>query len=156
MTSDFERRKLGYAQSVQYLHALAEVRFKLLAFVPVAAGTAIGLLGQSTSVQPELLVAIGMFGFRVTFGLVSGLYQGQSLVSQRTYETGLHLAYGHLDCAALAVSIGDRVSRGQELGSLGFTDIPGRGFFVPFQMLETPLGCNDPYRDTSDPTSTSW
>ncbi|MDH5232973.1 MAG: hypothetical protein OEY38_23205 [Gammaproteobacteria bacterium] len=62
----------GYEQICNNYHQLTDVRFKLLAFVPAIAGTAIALISNDLSAfkaspLPRLIVAI--LGFLVTLGI---------------------------------------------------------------------------------------
>ncbi len=62
-----EKMKLDYEQTTLYHHKLHDVRFKLLALVPIATGAAIGLIDKIGS-GPKMLV-IGVLGFFVTLGV---------------------------------------------------------------------------------------
>ncbi len=62
-----ERLKLSYEETTKYFHALADARFKLLALVPIATGTAIGLLRDT---PPDCVIAVSLLGLIVTVGLV--------------------------------------------------------------------------------------
>lgn len=62
----------GYQQVCNNYHQLTDVRFKLLAFVPAMAGTAIALISKDliafeASPMPRLIVAV--LGFLVTLGI---------------------------------------------------------------------------------------
>jgi hypothetical protein len=63
-----DRLRLDYEHTLKYLFELAGVRFKLLAIVPVVTGLAIGKVDPDLT--PGLGLAIGLFGFVVTLGLV--------------------------------------------------------------------------------------
>jgi hypothetical protein len=64
---DWEKLAYDHEQTVKYFHALADTRFKLLAFVPLVTGGAVVALSPATSpVQSGLL---GIFGFLVTLGI---------------------------------------------------------------------------------------
>jgi len=65
---DYEDKlQLDYEQTTHYFHELHNVRFRLLALVPIVTGAAIGFLGDETS-GPKVL-AIGILGFLVTLGI---------------------------------------------------------------------------------------
>jgi hypothetical protein len=60
MQEERERLKLDYEQTLATYSQLAEITFKLLAFVPTISGAAIALLTQ-TSIEPWVkLVLAGM------------------------------------------------------------------------------------------------
>lgn len=64
---NWEKLAYDHEQTVKYFHALADTRFKLLAFVPLVTGGAVVALSPATSpVQTGLL---GIFGFLVTLGI---------------------------------------------------------------------------------------
>lgn len=69
-----ERMKVDYEQTVKYFHVLADIRFKLIALVPVLTGAAIGLVSKSLSaekgISPETATAISILGFVVTLGIM--------------------------------------------------------------------------------------
>lgn len=60
--------RLDYQTTVQQFTALADIRFKLLAFVPTVTGAAFGVLKDSPN--KAATAAIGAFGFLVTLGIV--------------------------------------------------------------------------------------
>lgn len=59
--------RLDYEHTIQYHHHLSDIRFRLLAFVPIATGGAIVLVEESLT-GPAVL-AIGLLGFLVTLGI---------------------------------------------------------------------------------------
>ena len=59
--------RLDYQTTVQQFTALADIRFKLLAFVPTVTGAAFGILKDSPN--KAATAAIGAFGFLVTLGI---------------------------------------------------------------------------------------
>ena len=66
--------RLDYEQSFANFRMLADVRFKLLAFVPTISGTAIALLSKDlaenpTSTRSVMVLAVGLLGFLVTLGI---------------------------------------------------------------------------------------
>lgn len=58
-----------YEQTLAYFHALHDVRFKLLGFLPIATGTAIALV--PTGMQGSNQLALAIIGLMVTLGLAS-------------------------------------------------------------------------------------
>jgi hypothetical protein len=69
MSEHWERLKLDYEQALQTYRQLADIRFKLLAFVPTISGAAIALLTQTKMERWEKVVLAGV-GFLVTLGVV--------------------------------------------------------------------------------------
>jgi hypothetical protein len=73
------RAELEYGATTDLLRSLTDVRFKLLAFVPTIAGTAVALLGRHA--RPAELLAVGALGLAATLGVVvyelhnTGLYE---------------------------------------------------------------------------------
>lgn len=65
--TEFEKLKMDYEHTLQQFAMLADIRFKLLAFVPTLAGAAIVFLG--TKAAPETALAVGLLGFIVTIGI---------------------------------------------------------------------------------------
>jgi hypothetical protein len=64
---NWEKLAYDHEQTTKYFHALADARFKLLAFVPLVTGGAIVAMSPATSpVQSGLL---GVFGFLATLGI---------------------------------------------------------------------------------------
>lgn len=68
MSEQWELLKVDYEQALQTYRQLAEIRFKLLAFVPTISGAAIALLTQTTMERWEKVVLAGL-GFLVTLGI---------------------------------------------------------------------------------------
>jgi hypothetical protein len=63
---------LAYDQTLQTYRMLADVRFKLLAFIPVVSGTAITFLTSDPGTiqdNPPMAIVIGLLGFFVTLGI---------------------------------------------------------------------------------------
>ena len=60
--------RLDYQTTVQQFTTLADIRFKLLAFVPTVTGAAFGILKDSPN--KAATAAIGLFGFLVTIGII--------------------------------------------------------------------------------------
>ena len=63
-----EIHRFDYEQTTQFMRSLADIRFKLLAFIPTIAGASVGLLGKNPS-QSELL-AVGLLGLVATVGIL--------------------------------------------------------------------------------------
>jgi hypothetical protein len=82
-----ELLRLDYAQTTSSLRDLTEIRFKLLAFVPTVAGTAVAFLRHPGSAAE--LLAVGLIGLTATIGIL--------LYDLRNTE----LYYGALDRARL-------------------------------------------------------
>jgi hypothetical protein len=76
------RVELEYGATTDLLRSLTDVRFKLLAFVPTIAGTAVALLGRHA--RPAELLAVGALGLAATLGVV--LYE---LHNTELYEYAL-------------------------------------------------------------------
>src|SRR5438094_8764495 len=59
-----------YQETCKTHNAIADFRAKLLALLPIASGTGVFLLlGKLNGGDRKLLLAVGIFGFVVTFGL---------------------------------------------------------------------------------------
>jgi hypothetical protein len=67
MTED-EKIKLDYERTAQYFFHLADVRFKLLALLPIVSGTALAIV--PAHFQPPEMLALGILGFVVTIGVL--------------------------------------------------------------------------------------
>jgi hypothetical protein len=80
MPDDLHR--LEYSQTTDLLRTLTDTRFKLLAFTPTIAGTAVALLGRHSS--PAELLAVGTLGLAASIGIV--LYE---LHNTQVYEYAL-------------------------------------------------------------------
>jgi uncharacterized membrane protein len=64
--------RLAYDQTLQTYRMLADIRFKLLAFIPVVSGTAITFLTSDPKTildNPPMALVIGLLGFFVTLGI---------------------------------------------------------------------------------------
>lgn len=65
-----DRIKVDYEQTLATYRMLADIRFKLLAFVPTISGAAIALLSSKTAqTQPQTTLVISLLGFLVTLGI---------------------------------------------------------------------------------------
>jgi hypothetical protein len=63
--------RLDYEQTLATYRQLAEIRFKLLAFVPALSGVAVALLArEDLALDRWATVAVAMLGFLVTLGIV--------------------------------------------------------------------------------------
>jgi hypothetical protein len=62
-----DRLRLDYDQTAQLLRTLIDVRFKLLAFVPTIAGTAVAFFGKPRPAAE--LLAVGLLGLMATLGI---------------------------------------------------------------------------------------
>jgi hypothetical protein len=64
--------RLDYEQTLQTYRMLADIRFKLLAFIPVVSGIAITFLTSDPKTvpdNPQMSLVIGLLGFFVTLGI---------------------------------------------------------------------------------------
>jgi hypothetical protein len=66
--------RLDYEQSFANFRMLADVRFKLLAFVPTISGAAIALISKDLAEDPSstrsmMVLVVGLMGFLVTLGI---------------------------------------------------------------------------------------
>jgi hypothetical protein len=64
--------RLAYEQSLQTYRMLADIRFKLLAIIPVVSGAAITFLTsdrKTISDNPQMALVVGLLGFFVTLGV---------------------------------------------------------------------------------------
>jgi hypothetical protein len=65
-----ENLRCHYEQTLQTFQMLADIRFKLLALVPLVSGAGIAFLtGDPAQVGRELILAISLMGFIVTIGI---------------------------------------------------------------------------------------
>jgi len=67
MTED-DKIKLDYERTAQYFFHLADVRFKLLALLPIVSGTALAIV--PAHLEPPETLALGMLGLVVSAGLL--------------------------------------------------------------------------------------
>jgi hypothetical protein len=79
------RAELEYGETTALIGSLTDVRFKLLAFVPTIAGTAVALLGRQA--RPAELLAVGALGLAATLGVV-----GYEMHNTELYEYALDRA----------------------------------------------------------------
>ncbi|MDT8300101.1 MAG: hypothetical protein RQ760_01375 [Sedimentisphaerales bacterium] len=60
--------KLDYEKTVEYIKLLTDIRFKLLALVPIATGAALGFAKPEN--DPMTGLVLGLLGFLVTLGII--------------------------------------------------------------------------------------
>src|SRR5689334_1178958 len=63
-----DRLRLDYEQTTQLMRTLADIRFRLLAFVPTVAGATVALFSRPRSAAE--LLAIGLLGLFATIGIL--------------------------------------------------------------------------------------
>jgi hypothetical protein len=81
-----DRLKLDYDQTTQLLRALMDVRFKLLAFVPIVSGAAVGLLGRPRPAAE--LVGVGLLGLVATLGVFVYELRNSQLLDALVHRAG--------------------------------------------------------------------
>ena len=64
---DLQKLQLDYQLTIDQFQMLADIRFKLLAFVPTLAGAAIAFFTKTGA--PETALAVGILGFVMTIGI---------------------------------------------------------------------------------------
>lgn len=104
---------LDYEQTTDQFKLLADIRFKLLAFVPTVAGAATALLAGQPAGERSL--AVGLLGFCVTLGIV--FYE---LRNTQFYDAAVHRARNLEVLLELPVC-----SQGEPIGGL-FSERPPR------------------------------
>jgi hypothetical protein len=62
-----DRLRLDYEHTTQYLRALIDVRFRLLAFVPTVTGVAVAIIGRPRPAAE--LLGVGILGLLATVGI---------------------------------------------------------------------------------------
>jgi hypothetical protein len=67
MTED-DKIKLDYERTAQYFLHLADVRFRLLALLPIVSGAALAIV--PAHLEPAEMLALGMLGLVVTIGVL--------------------------------------------------------------------------------------
>ena len=94
--------RLDYEQSTQSLRTLADIRFKLLAFVPTISGAAVAFMGAHRTAAE--LLAVGVIGLAATVGVLlyelenSALYDvvvERAVVLEEKLELGLFRLVGN-------------------------------------------------------------
>jgi uncharacterized membrane protein len=95
--------RLAYEQTLQTYRMLADIRFKLLAFIPVVSGIAITFLTSDPETirnNPPMPLVIGLLGFFVTLGIAfydqrnSRLHDATISYARRLEEVSLPPSYG--------------------------------------------------------------
>jgi hypothetical protein len=81
-----DRLELDYQQTTEMFRLLADIRFKLLAFVPTVTGLATALAGGDGATG-ETQLAVGLLGFVATLGIL--LYE---LRNSELYNLAIHRA----------------------------------------------------------------
>ena len=105
--------RFDYEQTKDQFNMLADIRFKLLAFVPTVSGAAITLLtGKQNS---EVALAVGLLGFFVTLGIV--FYE---LRNTKLYDATVHRA----KCLEALLDL-PVCTQGKDVGGL-FNERPAR------------------------------
>lgn len=107
MTPD-ELQKLDYEKTLDFVHTLTDVRFKLLALVPIATGAALGL--TSSNENPMGGLVLGALGFFVTLGILF-----YDLRNTQIYEKEMHRAR-LLELSLQIPPIGTDVAAGGPIG----------------------------------------
>lgn len=92
--------RVAYEQTCHSHAAITDFRAKLLALLPIASGGGIFLLlTRDERLEPDVLLAVGLFGFAVTLGLFIYEYRGiKTCIQLRDYagrlEDQLHIPKG--------------------------------------------------------------
>src|SRR5690348_8882593 len=98
------RRELEYGETTGLIGTLTDVRFKLLAFVPTIAGTAVALLGRHA--RPAELLAVGTLGLAATVGVVR-----YEMHNTELYEYALaRAAHSNASSASRSTGVGRRTA----------------------------------------------
>lgn len=83
--NNLQRLELDYQIAVDQFKMLADIRFKLLAFVPTIAGAAIAFLTEIAT--HETALAVGLLGFIVTIGIIF-----YDIRNTQFYDAAIHRA----------------------------------------------------------------
>ena len=127
LTDELEKLKLDYEQTNETFRMLADIRFKLLAFVPTISGVGVTLAAQATDHETGL--ALGLIGLVVTLGII--IYE---LRNTQIYDATVHRAKW------LEVSLGMRLcTKNMKAGGL-FNERPARAKLVANIPLWHDLG----------------
>jgi hypothetical protein len=84
---DADRLRLDYEQTTQLLRTLADIRFKLLAFVPTIAGATVAFVGHGPRPTAAELLAVGLLGLTATLGVL--LFE---LRNSQLFDSAVHRA----------------------------------------------------------------
>ncbi len=82
---EYAKLRLDYEQAISQFTMLADIRFKLLAFVPTVSGVAIATFDKTK--DAEVVVSVGVLGFIVTLGIVF-----YDLRNTQFYDAAVHRA----------------------------------------------------------------
>lgn len=96
--ASIEDLRLDYQQTCAQFRFLADIRFKLLAFVPILTGITITLLSNKVSKESSFL--LGILGFIVTIGIViydlrNSQFYASTIARARYLESLIHLPNYH-------------------------------------------------------------
>jgi hypothetical protein len=116
-TNGAELLRLDYDQTTDYLRALSDTRFKLLAIVPTISGAAVAFLGRGRSAGE--LLAVGLIGLAATLGVL--LYEVRNT---QLYDYSVHRA------KELEARLGEVSIYGSSAPGGLFTERPGRDIRV--------------------------
>jgi hypothetical protein len=97
----WERLKLDYESTISYYQNLAEIRFKLLAFVPTISGAAIALLTRTSVPRADGFV-LASLGFIATLGIT--LYDQRNT---QFYDAAIARAKYLEECITAPIPSGD-------------------------------------------------
>jgi hypothetical protein len=94
-----EDLRLDYQQTCEQFKLLADIRFKLIAFVPTLTGAAISLL-SSDKVSKESAFVVGILGLFVTVGIIiydlrNSQFYGNVIARAKFLEAKLYLPNHH-------------------------------------------------------------
>jgi hypothetical protein len=109
---ELQKLKLDYQYAVDQFKMLADLRFKLLAFVPTLAGAAIAFLTETAA--HETALAVGTLGFIVTIGITF-----YDIRNTQFYDAAVHRAKWLEALLELPVC-----TQGERIGGL-FNERPG-------------------------------
>lgn len=120
---DPQKLQFDYQQTLDQFKTLADIRFKLLAFVPTLAGAAIAFLSKVPDQKTAL--AVGILGFIVTIGITF-----YDIRNTQFYDAAVHRAKWLEALLELPVT-----AQGKNVGGL-FNERPGQKlkFFWLFEV----------------------
>src|SRR5687767_13606291 len=108
-----DKLRLDYEETNRYFRMLADIRFKLLAFLPTASGLAVALI--STKATADLGLSVGLLGLFVTLGII--IYE---IRNTQFYDAAVHRAKWLEVLLDLPIC-----TKGKSTGGL-FSERPGR------------------------------